>query len=804
MTGSAGQQSRYVVLAAVGEQDDEPLVPPAQETLQLHPRRVLQTVLGSTVVLLAVLHCCGVDMSSFPGVGFSSAGKATSQQPELGVQLAEEAAAASSDSCERCPKGHCDRQGGSACFWFEDQSYHCEVEDCLQVPSGGHYSKCWHFAGKQYFNVLRKQQWCDGVAEAHADDSESQDLDRNATQITTIQPSQGKPPPAAAGKDDCERCPVGRCDRQSGPSCIWFSDSSYHCRVSACAQVPSGHNFGACWIYAGQHYYDLPRKDQTCHRVDEVDTSKTSATTTHSVTTTQKTVPETTIQPTTAETTVQTTLTTTSQPTTSQPTSMQPTALPSRNKQGNSLGAKCERCPQGRCHRHEDGGCMWFANDHAYHCEVDDCTKVPNGAHFGKCWMYNHRKYFNVFTKEQACRRHDEVPIDLEERREDSCERCPVGTCGRDEKAGGCKWFADKAYHCKVDRCDQAPIGEDFGRCWAWQAQLHYNLKDKHRACRLEDLPQATAAATVVSSTDTTTSTVRTIDAETEVSTEASTTRKSTFTVPAKADASLADEFPEVSFIFLPDTELDQKRAKQMKKEAELWIPGGKAKVRQVEGVNPKLWPSAGNYDQVDRWCSTLEPNADLGATGEKWWTKENREVEYAELQPDGTPAMPNTIINHVGCTLSHFITWMDARSRNLPYMVVAESDGTPSYFATYAGFIQDFQYVVTEIVKHAPEGWDIVLLDKCRMGAVGGPVRTLFLEGQMKSAYHVYKWLGRGWAGAALYMVSKSFLDQVPQMVHDYGLFMVDSYLDWRCQEDLKCFSVCADAAPYNTPAFG
>jgi len=235
--------------------------------------------------------------------------------------------------------------------------------------------------------------------------------------------------------------------------------------------------------------------------------------------------------------------------------------------------------------------------------------------------------------------------------------------------------------------------------------------------------------------------------------------------------------------------------------QAELWIPGGVGKLRHVHGVNPRLWPSAGNYDEVERWCATLEPNADRGAKGERWWRTQQREMQYAWVTVNGTPATPPHIMHHVGCSLSHFVTWMDARSRNVPYLIVAESDGTPMWFSHFSGFVEDFQYVVAELVQlsgNATEDWDMVMLDKCRHGAEGRPVQTLHRRGRMKSDYHLYNWTGVGLAGATLYLVSDRFLAQVPQMVHDHGLFMVDAYLDERCQDNLKCFSVCATSEPY------
>merc|ERR1712190_521621 len=74
------------------------------------------------------------------------------------------------------------------------------------------------------------------------------------------------------------------------------------------------------------------------------------------------------------------------------------------------------------------------------------------------------------------------------------------------------------------------------------------------------------------------------------------------------------------------------------------------------------------------------------------------------------------------------------------------------------------------------------------------GPIKSMMRE-CWQYPYEIYKWTGEGVAGLALYMVSNRFLNQVPQMIHDYGFDMVDAYINKLCnlKGPLKCYSVKA-----------
>jgi len=64
---------------------------------------------------------------------------------------------------------------------------------------------------------------------------------------------------------DCERCPVGLCDRYSS-ECHFYADidQAYHCKVNSCDDVPTGEHFSGCWTWGGNTFYSVKTKDYPC------------------------------------------------------------------------------------------------------------------------------------------------------------------------------------------------------------------------------------------------------------------------------------------------------------------------------------------------------------------------------------------------------------------------------------------------------------------------------------------------------------------------------------------------------------
>jgi len=68
--------------------------------------------------------------------------------------------------CERCPVGHCSQSLDGECTWFAgaafkgQESYHCLVAGCEEVPRGVNISTCWKWQGKAFYSISFKNSSC--------------------------------------------------------------------------------------------------------------------------------------------------------------------------------------------------------------------------------------------------------------------------------------------------------------------------------------------------------------------------------------------------------------------------------------------------------------------------------------------------------------------------------------------------------------------------------------------------------------------------------------------------------------------
>ncbi|CAK0827489.1 unnamed protein product, partial [Prorocentrum cordatum] len=245
-----------------------------------------------------------------------------------------------------------------------------------------------------------------------------------------------------------------------------------------------------------------------------------------------------------------------------------------------------------------------------------------------------------------------------------------------------------------------------------------------------------------------------------------------------------------------PESEEDLRRAKAMAEEMRRHSCGEEGLVR-VPGVNPAGWPEGlGRYDEVEWFGRMLPKVKDVGADAH-WWESHN--LAYAEVDEKGRSTwLQRGLDHHAGCSLSHFVTWMGARSRGLSHVIVAESDSLPSYWwQVYVGDDAEFDSGVLALLQDAPDGWDVIMLDKGKFGVKPGqPAVKSMTRGCWKSPYNIYNWTGQGVAGLTLYMVSGRFLEKVPRMIHEHSLDMVDAWMNLRCNPDaagggqLQCYS--------------
>merc|ERR1719464_2162654 len=131
------------------------------------------------------------------------------------------------------------------------------------------------------------------------------------------------------------------------------------------------------------------------------------------------------------------------------------------------------------------------------------------------------------------------------------------------------------------------------------------------------------------------------------------------------------------------------------------YVNEGSQLLRLVEGVYPALWPKSGRYDVVERFGRTLPRQGEKNPDPPGKWPISRRLV-YATVDSNGRSTCPRfKICHHVGCGLSHFRTWMEARQRGLRAILIAESDGFPLRFQHGSGGdAHDFAGIVPVLLR--------------------------------------------------------------------------------------------------------
>lgn len=256
----------------------------------------------------------------------------------------------------------------------------------------------------------------------------------------------------------------------------------------------------------------------------------------------------------------------------------------------------------------------------------------------------------------------------------------------------------------------------------------------------------------------------------------------------------MVHQLPEMDVIFLPEVKTDSERLKKFYADAFLYLPGaGNERVREFYGVICWAWPTGGRYNRVDHFMAQLtrDPRKTATVTGQREWWREygNKQVGWARATPDGysVSAFPH----HCGCGLSHLTLWMSAIERNVHPVVVLESDAAVSRFSA-SGYPEDFHKVIVALAKTESQMWDLVILDHGMHGA--NPGGWGIDSPGTRGHYTAHPFVGKGWAGAAMYMVSKSFLDKLDGLIHEVAFGMVDAWIDVICAKGyIRCFSVCA-----------
>lgn len=256
-------------------------------------------------------------------------------------------------------------------------------------------------------------------------------------------------------------------------------------------------------------------------------------------------------------------------------------------------------------------------------------------------------------------------------------------------------------------------------------------------------------------------------------------------------------EFPENYVIYLPEVGSDVERMHKFYMDAYMYLPGYEARVREWEGVDCRQWPWGGRLDVVDKLMPTLERDPKTTEDVPNWWrAPSNWQVNFARTTPDGHSL--SGFPHHCGCGMSHLTVWLDARKRGVHPILVSESDGGVSRFQwAGSGYAEDFSAVAIELAKTESTHWDLIIFDKCRMGWTGYGGFHINVPG-LRGKYFAYHFGGYNVAGAAMYMVSKSYLDKLDDMLIETSYNMIDAWRDGKCQDGtLRCFTVCAFCEP-------
>lgn len=279
--------------------------------------------------------------------------------------------------------------------------------------------------------------------------------------------------------------------------------------------------------------------------------------------------------------------------------------------------------------------------------------------------------------------------------------------------------------------------------------------------------------------------------------------------------------FPETNVIYLSDKKSDLDGLQKIENEYRQYVPCGKNSLRRVHGVDPLQWPHGqGRYDAVQKygkdipatklgtsvWAGTNEGMIEVNETS-PWWIKHNLIYAERNSRRESTWALKGFPFDHqCGISLSHFVTWSEARDRDQPSIIVAESDAMlEQWWQPYAhGSKKEFQSVVRAFLEEAPNDWDILFFDKGRVGVPRDATPRLSMSRECwQSEYEVYEWKGRGIVGAVFYMLSRRFLDKFAGVIHDVGMDQVDAWLAARCQTGLfltgqfNCYTIAAGTPP-------
>ena len=264
------------------------------------------------------------------------------------------------------------------------------------------------------------------------------------------------------------------------------------------------------------------------------------------------------------------------------------------------------------------------------------------------------------------------------------------------------------------------------------------------------------------------------------------------------------------AYLYLSTSKSDIARRKEMHQVAEKYYTGGIAGVHEVDGVRGAD-PTQTCSLEYGKYLASQHL---INRTGDCAVNKQMQGYYCTDSQGMTTSWNdPPSRMHHWGCGHSHLIAWLSARGRSADALLTQESDGhigsDEDWGARMWPVPGEFDDVIEAIVNQAPEGWHLVHLDLPLMQGVSAEARDADEKVRVRNKvtesfqwargreYHLYKWVGGGYAGTGHVLFSKRFLEELPSIIDEDGYDMVDAWLGRICghgpavKKSLECYSL-------------
>ena len=196
---------------------------------------------------------------------------------------------------------------------------------------------------------------------------------------------------------------------------------------------------------------------------------------------------------------------------------------------------------------------------------------------------------------------------------------------------------------------------------------------------------------------------------------------------------------------------------------------GGFGAVRVVPSVDVSAWPESDDYGAVRKLI-----HATLGSThGVEIATLDSdKERAFIISQAEESDEDVGDAIDEKSKSLQHLVAMLSAKSRNAKALLVADRDASISplggtFQHAHVGRPEEFDSVILSFLYKGPKKWDVLWCDKGAGGVEVAETQTpalVMTNEKWVGDYDVYRWRGvGGMSGAGLYLVSGTFLENLP-----------------------------------------